>query len=270
MYGKGKNFFKDVIFEDNGSGVLGKPGIGGGADEKIHVFFQCGESGPHDKDRDDKAGDSVDGQCGVRRRDQRKYGEGCDEHIGIVFPNSGPQRGGIQFFIYFRDIYDQKCFDRYGDQRHQKHQGCHVKRLRRDQTLDGAFRQRDSGGYDDQCDKEAAEVFRPAVTKRMSAVPSFSRDVKADDCDAGSGAVHEIIEAVSDDSDTVAGGSHDKPDQKQDAIADDAENTGSTAVVYPGFVVVFIHFFTFLSADDIFITAIRCARLGRCVHSMKK
>ena len=77
-------------------------------------------SGPHDKDRDDKAGDSVDGQCGVRRRDQRKYGEGCDEHIGIVFPNSGPQRGGIQFFIYFRDIYDQKCFDRYGDQRHQK------------------------------------------------------------------------------------------------------------------------------------------------------
>lgn len=53
-------------------------------------------------------------------------------------------------------------------------------------------------------------------------------------------------------------------------LADDAENTGSTAVVYPGFVVVFIHFFTFLSADDIFITAIRCARLGRCVHSMKK
>ena len=42
VYGKGKNFFKDVIFEDNGSGVLGKPGIGGGADEKIHVFFQCG------------------------------------------------------------------------------------------------------------------------------------------------------------------------------------------------------------------------------------
>ena len=66
--------------------------------------------------------------------------------------------------------------------------------------------------------------------------------METEDGDAGSGAVHQVIKAVRDDSDTVAGCSHGEFDEEQSAVSDYSENAGASAVIDARCVFVFFHF----------------------------